>query len=323
MRHTFAAVVAMLATAPVAFAQEANRQVTTAADLARALMEAGIELPPGVQIMEDGSVSVPAELAPPEMEGVDANAAAPAPMAPAAAEPADDGLPGDPTNAIPAEPEVKWDNKIDMALNFSEGNSETRSFRAGYVGTRSTTSSDLSLDASYSYSNNDGETNQNKATAGVNHDWLLPESKWLYFAGGRADYDQFASWRYRVNANGGIGYELIDRENFDLTLRGGVGFAKEFGSDRNEIIPEGLLGADVSWTIAENQSLEATFRYFPDLLNTSDFRTVTTAAWRLDLDSINDGLGLTAGLRHEHQTRVDPGVEQNDLSVYAGLTWDF
>jgi hypothetical protein len=33
-------------------------------------------------------------------------------------------------------------------------------------------------------------------------------------------------------------------------------------------------------------------------------------------------LSLTAGVRHEHQSQVDPGDDKNDLRIYAGLQID-
>lgn len=308
-----------------------------AAELAEALKQAGVALPDGFVINPDGTVGIPAPVAEAmaakkaaqaAIDAAPTNAARAAARAKAeaagvevaapAAAPADA-----PVEPIPEAEAAKWDNKIDLSLGFTDGNTETNSFRAAYAGLRETKSSKLTLDAAYFFSTNDGNTDQNKATGGVNHDWLFQNSRWLIFAGGRGDYDEFNSWKYRVSGNGGVGYRLIKREKIELTLRAGAGGTREFGSSRNEIIPEGLLGADVLWKITTNQSFESTFRYFPDLSDFAEFRTITTAAWRLDLDSINDGLGVTAGVRHEHQTVVDEGNEQNDVNVFAGLTWDF
>ncbi|MEM7622356.1 MAG: DUF481 domain-containing protein [Planctomycetota bacterium] len=302
-----------------AAAQEGGGQ--TPADLARALAAAGVELPAGFVINEDGSVTVPeavaAEVAAAEVAAAEA-AAASAPGSVA-------GIDTPVGEDIMELAEASWDNKIDLSLALTDGNSENTSFRLAYDGLRTGKRelSELSLDASYSYATTDGEDEVNEATFGVNHDWLFKESRWLAFAGGRLDWDMFRSWRYRVNANGGVGYKFIDREKFRLVGRAGGGLTREFGSDNDDIIPEGLLGLDMLWQLAENQSLEASTRYYPDLSDINQFRVVSTVDWRLDLDDVNDGLGLVAGLAHEHQSEVDPGVRKNDVQVFAGLTWDF
>ena len=34
-------------------------------------------------------------------------------------------------------------------------------------------------------------------------------------------------------------------------------------------------------------------------------------------------MSLTAGMQHEHQTRVDPGREKDDFRLFAGVQYDF
>ena len=49
---------------------------------------------------------------------------------------------------------------------------------------------------------------------------------------------------------------------------------------------------------------------------------VTNAGWKLDLDA-ETNMSLTAGLRWEHQSDVDPSSDEDDLDVFAGLGFDF
>ena len=314
----------LLLSGHAALAQQAETDppsAKTAAELADALRAAGVELPEGFVVRDDGSVALPqppADPAPQEEAQAPPPEAAPEPTGEAITPGQADGAPPEPT-----KPAVEWDNKIDLAAGLTDGNTETASVRAGYEAVRKAVGSELTLDASYAFSSNNGDPDQNEAEAGVNHDWLFEESRWIAFLGGRLEWDQFNSFRYRVSSSGGGGYKLIDNETFTFTPRFGLGFSREFGSDQDEIIPEGLLGADFAWQIASNQSFESRFRYFPALQDLGEFRTRTTASWRLDLDDVNDGLGLSAGLQHEHQSEVDEDSDQNDISVFAGVTWDF
>ena len=277
-------------------AASGQEAATSAADLIRALEASGYSLPEGFALNADGTVSVPAveAEAPPVVESL-------------------------PT----AEAEPLWDQQIEAALNISEGNTENSNIRVGYVGVRETETSRLTLDAAYYYGTDGGTTSENRATAGALHDWLLPDSKWIIFAQARADYDQFNSWRYRLSGFGGVGYELVDNDTWYFTPRAGAGVTKEFGSGRNELIPEGLLGFDTGWYISDRQSLEMTYRYYPSFADVAEYRMVTTAGWKMDLDNIGDGLGLSAGLLHEYQSEVDPGADESDLKIFAGLLYDF
>ena len=122
--------------------------------------------------------------------------------------------------------------------------------------------------------------------------------------------------------NAGIGYELIKREKLQLTLRVGISAYQEYGSRRNEIVPEALFGADFNWDYADNQSFFATTRIYPNLLDGGDFRTYSTAGWKLDINK-DDGLSFSINAIHEYISDVDPGIEKSDLQLFAGLTYDF
>ena len=205
--RALAVTVALLAGA-TAGAQEASPAVQTPAELLEALRAAGVEIPGDFTANEDGTVSLPAPPAPPAVD-----AAVPV---------------GDDARLLidpPApEPEFKaeWDHKIDFALNLTDGNTETASLRLGYEGSRIGRRNETTWDAAYFYSENDGNTDQNRATAGINNDFLLgDESPWILFAGLRGDYDQFDNFNYRVILNAGVGYKLIDKDDLKLTLRAG------------------------------------------------------------------------------------------------------
>lgn len=291
------------------------------ADVVEALRAAGVVIPEGFVVNGDGTVTVP-EAVQATVDEAKARAAAAAGENAAVAA---DTLVDTPVEAPPELKKATWDSKIDLSLAVTDGNSENTSFRVGYVGVRTGARelSELSLDASYAYATSDGKDEVNEATVGVNHDWLFPESRWLAFAGGRVEWDMFRSWRYRASAEGGVGYKVIDKEDVTLIARAGGALTREFGSDNDDITPEGVLGLDFRWQVAENQSFEATTRFYPDLSDLDQFRIVSTVDWRLDLDEVNDGLGLVAGLRHEHQSEVDPGTKRNDVSLFAGVSWDF
>lgn len=306
--------VAGLGTGSAALGQD-DPTVASAAALLEQLRAAGVELPEGFVVNDDGTVTVPASL----VEEVPEQAAED--VAAEVVDTADDAGGEGPADAEDlSKPE--WDSKLNLGLNLASGNTEQTGFAATIVTTRSTDQTLLRLDAGYFYATQDGDETANRFTSGINNDWLMPDSRWLYFAGGRYDMDEFRSFDHRISANAGVGYEFIKRDNLSITLRAGAGGFKEIGSDRNEFVPEGLLGADVDWQIADNQSFVASTRIFPDFSNSGEFRTFTTAGWKLDIDKA-DGLSFSINAIHEYISDVDPGIEKADLQLFAGLTYDF
>lgn len=218
--------------------------------------------------------------------------------------------------------EPSWASRIELGFGVSEGNTESKNLNLNFRTERDTKLETTTFDAAYYFAEDDGDTSENKATAGVNQDWKEPDTPWLYFARARYDYDEFNSWQSRVTAGVGVGYRFVDEDDFKLTGRAGLGAAKEFQSDRDDVRLEGILGIDLNWAIDEHQRFVLGSTYFPDLDETGEFRTVTDARWALNLPQY-DGASVFLGLRHEHQSLVDPGQENNDLLIFGGLAIDF
>ncbi len=251
-----------------------------------------------------------------------------------------DAQPGDPADAAaeeaaveaapveeaPQAPEVEgapaWESRVGLGFGFSSGNTENSNLNLKFTTVRDTDETTTSFDAAYYFAEDDGETSENKATVGVNQDWKVPDSPWLYFARARYDYDEFNSWQSRITAAGGVGYMFIEEDDFTLTGRAGLGVAREYDSNRDEARLEGLLGIDLTWAIDEHQDFGLSSTYFPDFDESGEFRVVTTASWKLNLPQY-EGASIFLGLLHEHQSLVDPGRDRNDLFVYGGLGIDF
>lgn len=224
--------------------------------------------------------------------------------------------------ALQDEPPKEWKSHFTLGAAGSFGNTDTQSVNLSINSVRERENEVLKLDLSYFLGMTDGDRTDNRLTAGARQDWLIPDSRWLYFAQGRYDFDEFQSWDYRLGAHGGFGYRWIDEEDFKTTLRAGAGVNKEFNSEDDGARPEALFGISLVWTIGERQSFDLESMIYPDLKETGEFRFVTTANWSLVVDE-ESNISLTAGVFHEHQSEVDPGIEKDDVKIFIGLQFDF
>ncbi|MCB1280297.1 MAG: DUF481 domain-containing protein, partial [Salinibacterium sp.] len=283
-------VLVVLAGTSVAMGQQSPAKVSTAAEMLQALKAMGVEIPEGVVAGEDGTVVLPAAGTMTSAGGV-TPAATPAEPALAAE------TPQAPAEEAPEEipEESLWEQRVEASFTLKDGNTESSDLRALYRATRETDIDKFKFKAAYYHQTDDGQTSENRFVSEANYDHDIPDTRWLWFINGRYEWDQFEGWDHRVGLTGGFGYRAIDRENMELILRAGAGFSKEFGSDRDEIIPEGLLGYDFEWDVSERQAIESTFRYYPDLSDLAEFRTVTTLGWKYALD-VKKGLDFNAGL---------------------------
>lgn len=242
--------------------------------------------------------------------------------APPAAVPGDPGMPMEADGKEPKPKEDKgWKVHVDLALKSSTGNTDEQSLRIGGDAIRKTTDTRVTLDAAYYLGITDDETTDNRFSADVTHDWLIPDSRWFYFLGGEYDYDEFESWEHRIAAHVGPGYNLIEQDAVKLNVRAGMGTRKEFGSQNDDLKPEALLGGDAKWQISPRQSINVRGRFFPTPNDLGEYRARTRGNWRLRF--ANDSkLSVTIGFVHEYQNVVDPGKEKSDLRVFVGLGFD-
>ncbi len=232
----------------------------------------------------------------------------------------------------PPEPGPRWHSKIEFGFAATEGNSEDANLTLAFKSLIDRGYDKYTLDSRYSLRTSRGDRSENKLTAGLLAEWPLSDPRWSYFAQSRYDFDEFQSWDHRITGGGGVGYHLIDingvdpagnaRDVFDLRIRAGLGLRREYGSTNERIQPEGIFGGNLVWQLNSHQRLAAGTTFFPNLDETSEFRVVTNAEWVLDLETL-DGLSLKLGLAHEFQSVTDPGIKENDLSVYGAFVLDF
>jgi hypothetical protein len=215
-----------------------------------------------------------------------------------------------------------WSAAIDFSLDTTTGNTEEETTRLGAHIKRTLARERFGLDASYYYKISDGDVTDNKFTVGAVQDWLNPGSRWFFFGLGRFDYDEFESWQKRANVQVGPGYNLIGTDDMLLNLRAGAGARKEWGSENNDPKFEGLAGFDFLWKMTDRQSFDTTFHYYPVISDFDDYRTRTTLNWRYLL-SKEVNVSLLVGVLHEFQSIVDPGRDDTDTRVFAGIQMSF
>ncbi len=240
----------------------------------------------------------------------------PADEAPAAAEPAPPAQPPKPTGLF-----ADWQGAFEAGFAASRGNSETLDLRLGLGAKKETDRNRWAADAAYYFSSDQGDTSKNEFTAGLLHDWLIPDSRWFYFAQGRYEFDELEAWEQRISGTAGVGYQWIDTDKLNVRFRAGAGGNYEFG-DVDAFTPEAQLGGELAWQINDTQSLEASTDYLPDLGDFPEARIRSAVGWKIKLDQFT-GLSLKMGLENEYETQTQGDAEHNDLKVFSSLVYEF
>jgi len=248
------------------------------------------------------------------------------------AEPAGGEAPGDEEAIEPEEPRGlvdryvpplrAWDGSVEFGLSGTEGNSETFDLRLGIEASRESERHRWILDAAYNRSTASGDVTDNRFTAGVLKDFLFPDSDWLAFVRGRYDLDDFEAFDHRLSGAAGLGYQILDKDDLQLSTRFGAGVTREFGSNDESIRPEANLGLNVDWQIDDRQSVGASVLVLPNLDDLGEYRVISSADWRF-LISERDNLNFKLGVESEYDSLAPAGVDAHDLYYYAALLLDF
>jgi putative salt-induced outer membrane protein YdiY len=154
----------------------------------------------------------------------------------------------------------------------------------------------------------------------LGRDFLFGESRWFAFARGRFDYDQFRTWEFRIQGDGGVGYAFLRRENFELRGRAGPSVVQEWNED--QFRAEGLIGPELEWRYTGTQRIQASNFFYYSFTPWGDYRNVTDVRWRWDLAE-DPALNLQLGLENEYQSDVSPGTKKNDLKYFTAIGLDF
>lgn len=226
--------------------------------------------------------------------------------------------------AKPADPDSffkGWKGDVEGGLNGSEGNSENLSFRAGVAATRETSKMKTTAALTYTYATSDGEKTKSRGVLDVRNDWNMGE-RWIFFATGKAEYDEFQDWDWRLSAFAGPGYYFVKHDRTKLLGRVGLGLTREIGGSRDEFIPEGLLGLDVEHKLTQRQKVFASVDWLPDLSELWEYRLNAKAGWEILVDpEVN--MTLKLGIEDRYNHNPGPDREKNDVEYFMLLAWNF
>ncbi len=212
-----------------------------------------------------------------------------------------------------------WKRSLALGVAGSQGKSNDATINVRLKVDQSDERARRSFNSKYYYSSNNGTANANEFLAEYGHDFLFPDSKWFLFGKGRYDYDEFEAWDHRVSGSGGIGYDFLRNETWEVLGRFGAG-ATHTWRGLNETRSEGTVGLDITWNLSDTDNVLLTNNYFHDLGNTSDFRLLTSLTWNVALAYVK-GLGIQLGIDNEYDTRRI--TDENNLKYYANVTYDF
>lgn len=215
-----------------------------------------------------------------------------------------------------------WNRRVELGISGAQGNSTNSNVRAAFHGNYEDTEDRWKFDTIYRRSDSEGTKTEDRFSAELTKDWLVPEEPYFYFLNGKYEADRFEAWDQRLSGFGGAGYQFYEDDTWDVLGRVGAGGNQTYGAADDEFTPEALLGIEVGYQVNENQSIAFANTLFPSLSEGGEFRNITTLDWIISINR-DKGLSLKLGVANEHDSISPAGTKKNDFTYYASLLWEF
>jgi len=219
-----------------------------------------------------------------------------------------------------------WNQTIKLGGGYQSGQTDNIDINTSYHADRTVNEHEVRFDVSYRLAETDKSKTANRFSSAWGNKWFHTESKWDYFTNLQFEWAEFQSWEQRLVGDIGIEFKIYqckDKEEVaELSGRLGGGFRKEFQSENDDLIPEGLLGLAYDWKLTGNQSFKADTTWFPDIQDFANYRLVSHASWNIKMTEAKN-LDFSLGLQHEYDSVVDTGVKKTYLHFTAGISYSF
>ncbi|MFW9872529.1 MAG: DUF481 domain-containing protein [Candidatus Thorarchaeota archaeon] len=211
-------------------------------------------------------------------------------------------------------------NNVEFEASIRDGNTESIQNLFGYSFTLDSDIDVLKIGAEYEYSEKDNIKDQESFSVYEEWERTLIQKIYAMF-NSSIKYDQAQEVERCLKLSPGIGVYLFKNDRTKISVDGGVTYFIE--KLDNQSLQDGLQvrarqRAEV--TIIENIKLVECLEYYPDVDNFNNYE-------------IKGEVGIEAGIykgfkarilyRDEYQSRPLANVENNDVSVVTGVSYEF
>lgn len=213
-----------------------------------------------------------------------------------------------------------WKRRLEAGLSGASGNTENFNARAAFTTSRKSERMETLADFSYIFRTENGESSKSRGEANARNDWILGESPWGLFALGKAEYDEFQDWDWRLSSFVGPSYTFVKDDRTLLRGRAGAGASYRIGGNDHGFTPEALLGLDAERKLTSDSRVFANSEYLPSLDEFGEFRLLSKAGYEVML---NATMSLKAGVAHRYDSDPGAGIRPSDVEYFILLGWDF
>jgi len=217
-----------------------------------------------------------------------------------------------------------WTGYFDMGLALARGNARTDTLTTNFNASRVTRHDKITLTFNQLYGssrlNGVTSTTANALRGGWSYDRDLTRRLFVNVFN-QYEHDQFQSLDLRFVLGGGLGLNAIKTPSTTLAFLGGANYAREsFSTGLHRDSAEGYFGDDFLHKVSAATSITQTFRIFPNITNSGEYRVNFDVG---AVTALKKWLGWQVSITDRFISNPLPGRQRNDLLLSTGLRVSF
>lgn len=229
-------------------------------------------------------------------------------------------------NIAKINPQEKWTGSIVAGALITRGNSDTDNVNVSVDAVRRREDDRMTASAGYLFGRQEDPSTGDDSTTVDNwfllgkYDYFLSEKLYLYGLA-RIERDRIADLDLRVSPSVGVGYQWVERPDFNFSTEAGLGWVYEdFETGDSEDHFAARFAYHVDKQLNDKVSVFHNLEYLPSLEDISDFNLNTDAGIKA---SMTDRMFTQFKIEWRHDAEPAPGAEKNDLRYILGVGWQF
>ena len=229
-------------------------------------------------------------------------------------------------NIAKINPKESWTGSIIAGALITRGNSETDNVNISIDAVRRREDDRMTASAGYLYgkqkdpgTGDDSTTVDNWFLLGK-YDYFLSEKTYLYGLG-RIERDRIADLDLRVSPSVGVGYQWVERPDFNFSTEAGMGWVYEdFETGDSEDHFAARFAYHVDKQLNDNVSVFHNLEYLPSVEDIDDFNLNADLGVKA---SMTDRMITQFKMEWRYDATPAPSADKNDLRYILGVGWQF
>lgn len=214
-----------------------------------------------------------------------------------------------------------WKSSLALGATYKNGNTEKSLFTMNLVGDRFAPENDWLNSLYGEYGKTEGDQTEGQLRG--QSEWRHKFGAKNFFGGvfGEAYTDSIKQIRTRLKLGPNIGYYFINKETIKLDASFGINYVYERTASVERDYAEYRVAGNYLWDFTETASYYFHIEYSANVEDTDDGNGLLVTGLKT---KVSDQLNLFVELRDEYDNTPDGvGVEYNDVTIVAGLGYDF